>query len=169
MSWSQRRPVMVRKLYKVFKYTIKFHYFHYILQNYSNNMQHFLKSLEELLSFLCRVTAHGCLFSIAFLCQLYHKCASAAHLWYFLLLTSKSMTCRFSTSAISRPLLYSSWANWATVSVWGSLSLLPYRISFMDTKHLDTSSEACRTENYRWGRMEAKKASFRGITCRNYH
>lgn len=71
---------MVRKLYKVFKYTIKFHYFHYILQNYSNNMQHFLKSLEELLSFLCRVTAHGCLFSIAFLCQLYHKCASAAHL-----------------------------------------------------------------------------------------
>lgn len=53
MSWSQRRPVMERKLYKVFKYTIKFHYFHYILQNYSNNMQHFLKSLEELLSFLC--------------------------------------------------------------------------------------------------------------------
>lgn len=45
---------MVRKLYKVFKYTIKFHNFPYILQNYSNNMQHFLKSLEELLSFLSR-------------------------------------------------------------------------------------------------------------------
>lgn len=64
--------------------------------------------------------------------------------FYPSVITSKSMTCRFSTSVINRPLLYSSWANWATVSVWGSLSLMPYRISFMDTKHFDTSSDAWR-------------------------
>lgn len=59
-----------------------------------------------------------------------------------MILTSKSINCRCSTSVISSPLVYSSWASWATVSVWGSLSLLPYRISFMETKHLDTSSDA---------------------------
>jgi len=80
------------------------------------------------------------------------------------LLTSKSMTCRFSTSAISRPLLYSSWASWATVSVCGSLSLLPYKISFMDTKHFDTSSDAWRTEKKSCNdlRRQVGKWAFRG-------
>ncbi|KAF3857188.1 hypothetical protein F7725_009047, partial [Dissostichus mawsoni] len=51
----------------------------------------------------------------------------------------------FFTSDSSSPLLYSSWASWATVSV----------ISFMDTRHFDTSSDA-------WIAREGREREERG-------
>lgn len=71
-------------------------------------------------------------------------------------LTSKSMSCKSATRVLRSPLLYSSWASWATASVWGSFSFVPYRISFMATKFLETSSVAW----FLGGRYREKNNSF---------
>lgn len=56
--------------------------------------------------------------------------------------TSKSISCRLAMSVTRRPLLYSSCASWATISVGGSLSVVPHRISFIACRDFDTSSDA---------------------------
>ena len=62
------------------------------------------------------------------------------HRWKLILLTSKSILCRFAMRVMRRLVLYSSCANWATASVWGSLSPVPHSTSFREDRFFETSS-----------------------------
>ena len=62
-------------------------------------------------------------------------------------LTSKSILCRVCTSSSRMLLLYTSWASWAITSDCGSWSGVPYNMFFIVTSVLDTSSDACHSDN----------------------
>lgn len=74
------------------------------------------------------------------------------------------MSCRSATRVLRSPLLYSSWASCATASVCGSFSFVPYRISFMATRFLETSSVA-----WFWERRKTKQKQKKTRTHFNNH